>query len=185
MGIMDILGSVISGGVTGVLGSVISGIISYKSKQLEYKHELAMEKAAQDTMKLEWEQRTKVAEIESETKRTAAEYEAFTESIKADKATYSTAVRFEKLKLGWLYALMMVTVDFSRGMVRPASTALFSIMTFVIYFSLKHQINSVPNLSDEVIKLFGQTVTMILYLASTTLCWWFGARGISKFNNTK
>lgn len=180
MDIMSVLGSVVSGGVTGVLGSAITGIMAYKTKKLDYEHELAMEQAARETMKEEWAQRTKVAEIEAGAKVETAELEAFGESIKADRATYSDGIAFEKLRGGWIYALLMVLVDFLRGIIRPMTTILFITMTFVMYATLKTKVDLAGGDPKALTDLFGQVVTVILYLATTTVCWWFGARGMSK-----
>jgi len=180
MDVLSLLGSVVSGGVTGVLGSAISAVISYKTQALEYRHELEMEQAARETMKEEWAQRTKIAEIEGETQKDVAATQAFQASIMSDKATYSTGIAFDKLKGGWFYALLMVMVDFLRGIIRPLSTILFITMTFIMYFSLKARVEAAGTDPKALMDLFNQAVTVILYLATTTVCWWFGARGISK-----
>jgi hypothetical protein len=180
MDLLSIVGSVVSGGVTGILGSAITGVMDYKNKQLQYKHELDMEQAARATMEAEWAQRAKVAEIEGQTKVETAELEAFSESIRSDKATYSDGIAFDKIRGGWFYALLMVLVDFLRGIIRPASTILFIVMTFVMYFSLKRKVDLAGVEPTALMDLFNQVVTVTLYLASTTVCWWFGARGLSK-----
>lgn len=180
MDLSSILGSVVSGGVTGVIGSAITGVMSYKDKQLQYKHELDMELAARETMRLEYEQKAKVAVIEGDAAVEKAEVEAFAESIRADKATYSAGIAFDKVRGGWIYAMLMVIVDFLRGIIRPATTILFIVMTFVMYFSLNRRVSIAGSDPKAVMELFGQVVTVVLYLATTTVCWWFGARGISK-----
>ncbi len=180
MDLLNVVGSVVSGGVTGVIGSAITGVMDYKNKQLQYKHELDMERAARETMEAEWAQRAKVAEIEGQTKVETAELEAFSESIRSDKATYSSGIAFDKLKGGWLYALLMVLVDFLRGIIRPASTILFIAMTFVMYFSLKARTEAAGSDPKALMDLYSQVVTVTLYLATTTVCWWFGARGLSR-----
>jgi hypothetical protein len=177
---MSIIGSVVSGGITGVLGSAITGFMDYKNKQMQFKHEFDMEVAARATMEAEWAQRTKVAEIEGATQVAVAETQAFQASITADKATYSTGIAFDKLKGGWFYALLMVLVDFLRGIIRPLSTVLFIVMTFVMYSSIKTRVDLAGTDPKALMDLFNQVVTVILYLATTTVCWWFGARGISK-----
>lgn len=180
MDILGILGSVVSGGVTGVLGSAISGIFNYKNKQLEYKHELEMEVAARETMKEEWAQRTKVAEIEGATQSDLAAQESYQASMGMDKATYSSGIAFDKLHGGWVYAALMVVVDFLRGIIRPLSTILFIAITFIMYFTLKHRVDIAGTDPVALMDLFNQVVTVILYLATTTVCWWFGVRGESK-----
>lgn len=180
MNFMDVLGSVISGGMTGVLGSAVTSFIDYKTKKLQFLHEEAMEKATQETMRLEWEGRSKVAIVEGETQKNVAESEAFLESIKADQATYSSGIEYNKIKLGWLYAFLMVLIDFLRGIIRPASTIAFVVMTFWIYASIQGKINVIPTDSTAMMDLFNQVTTVILYLSVTTVCWWFGVRGVSK-----
>ena len=183
MDILGLLGSVVSGGVTGVLGSALTGVIEYKNKQLQFKHDLEMEKAARETMEAEWAQRTKVAQIEGDTQKDVAASQAFQTSILADKATYSTGIAFDKLKGGWIYAFLMVLVDFLRGIIRPLSTILFITMTFVMYASLKGKVDAAGTDPKALMVLFDQVVTVILYLATTTVCWWFGARG--NYNSVK
>jgi hypothetical protein len=176
MDIFSILGSVVSGGATGVIGSAISSIFNYKNKQLEYKHDLDMEIATRETMKEEWAQRTKIAEVEGATQSDLAAQESFQASMLADKATYSAG-----LNIGKVGTALMVTIDFLRGIIRPVSTILFISMSFYIYFSMKEKLVATGADPTGFMDLFNQVTTVILYLATTTVCWWFGVRGESKW----
>ena len=180
MDIISILGSVVSGGITGVLGSAITSVMAYKTKQLDYKHDLDMEVATRDTMKEEWAQRTKIAEVEGQTQITVADMNTLAASLAADKATYSTG-----LTLGHIGTALMVTVDFLRGIIRPAATILFTIMTFIIYARVQSRVDVAGTSPTALMDLLNQIVTVILYLSTTTVCWWFGARGISTKSNQK
>jgi len=150
---LELIGSVLSGGVTGLFGAGISSVIEYLKQKQKDQHELAMIQAERETLKLEIQGRERVADIQAETSRDIAESKAFSESLIADRASYSTG------NSKWL-----VLVDAVRGLTRPVLTLMLVVLTSVLWFTTDDQI------------LQSQIVATVLYVTTASILWWFGSR---------
>ncbi len=88
----------------------------------------------------------------------------------AMRASYAEAGRrWSRSDDGWAMSL----VDVIRGLVRPALTVGFLALTAAVYFTLG---------DDPVaeIDIAPRVIDTILYLSTTTVLWWFGARQAGK-----
>lgn len=156
----DALLAIVSGGATGLLGTGLSFVTSYFQKRQAHRHEVALRRLDMEIARVEAAGYERVAGIEAEGERDRAAWRALEESYR------EAARRWSRPGDGWL----MLFVDFCRGMTRPGLTWTFVGLTGAIYFTVAA--------SDDNMRL--QIVNTILYLTTTTVLWWFGARQLAK-----
>lgn len=145
------------GGITGLIGGIAEKITAYKTKQLEielekqkFANELALRKVDAEIMAQEWAARTKVADIEATAKVEVEDSKAFATSYQMEPKTYG---------IKWLDAL--------RGSIRPALTLYLCAVVTLMYMRTDGGSINAQSVADT-----------ILYLSVTSVCWWFGSRGV-------
>lgn len=187
---MDVL-SVLSGGLTGLLGSGISAWANFKTAKLKNEHDQAMAKIEQDTIKVEAEANIKITQAQTEGSIAIAETDAFKDSMSSISQNLFDKSYMDRLMsskwtrpIGALISLLFGLVDFLTRLARPALTYYLvgasSYVTLLAYAILKEK--GIPTLTTEqAYTLFNQCVTMILYLTSTIVAWWFCDRQLTKF----
>ena len=155
---LDGLLAILTGGATGVLGTLISFGTNYLERKQKHAQELELRDRDIDLAKIESAGLERVAQIEAESREDQAAWRGFEESFREARARWSRPGD----------GFMMLFVDFCRGMTRPGLTWLFVCLVGGIYFTVAD----------------GETETKvidtILYLATTCVTWWFGARNIGK-----
>jgi hypothetical protein len=157
------ISDLVFGGITGLVGGIAQKWADYKTKKLElemqqkkHENEIAMRKVDAEIMQQEWAARTKVAEVEADSKAFEASHN--------EPELYSEKVA-PTVKQGWL----LVFVDFLRGIVRPFLTLYLCAVTTVMY--MRTDGGSINPQS---------VVDTVLFLTTTAVCWWYGSRGNSK-----
>jgi hypothetical protein len=186
MGIIELLTSVLGGGMTGLLGGVANRYFDWlaekekvKLQEMTFKHEYAIaEKEAEKAVILAKEQR--------EQKETEASYAALTESYKTDKATFFSeswmAVMGARTKaiVGFMFAM----VDLVRGLTRPGLTLYLCIVStwmtykiYVIFDALTPKITADTASLGQLVGTANTIIIAILYLTTTAVSWWFASRG--------
>jgi len=156
--------SLLGGGLTGVVGSAISKYSEYKVKKLEFENKVTMAEISAKSAKLETESQERVAALSAESEAQRSQDQVLSASYEADSAKYTGDVGF---------------VDFVRGTMRPAITLyLIGLTTWValILYNLVHEMNGEAFLHEEVFPLWQQVVSLVLYLTTTAVTWWFGTR---------
>ena len=169
--ILESLGAILSGGVTGLIGSAITSYTDLKKQKMLLAHKEVMERLSFDMMKLEAESKIKVVEVETEGKISVADAQLLAESYKADRATYST-----EGKRNVVVEFLLGLVDVCRGSVRPLLTYYFTVLIsiqFFRFFSSYSELNTSPEVLGEMLNKI--TIT-ILYVGTTVVLWWFGTR---------
>lgn len=190
MSFFDLIGNVAAGGLTGLIGTGITqGVDLIKQKQAN-KHELA--KGAQLLLQNEHELKMLDKEKEYQLSMAISENEAAKElaetglkqatiiadagnlqaSIGHDRASYS----LDMSKAGKFGAVLGSIIDLLRGIVRPLTTFFFEIVLAVmVYYSFQEASRIDPSaLAGELSKL----IDAVIYITTTVVMWWFGARGI-------
>ena len=157
MGFAEIIGSVLTGGLTGVIGSGITSYVEFKKQEQKFAHDLQIATLDNEMMKLEIAGKERVAVIEQETEELIADSKAFSESIAADRATYS-----QGMKSKWL-----VAVDVVRGLTRPTLTVVLCVLTATIWFTTDEKLQ--PDIKKQV-------AATVLYVTTAAVLWWFGSR---------
>lgn len=162
---LDLLMGVLSGGVTGLVGTVISGGMKFFENKQKHGHELAIMEMEMRQMDKEAELAVKVAETEMEGKDRTAAWAALEASYKESTSRMSTG------DSPWL-----ILVDVVRGLMRPVITLGTLLLMAVIYFTIAQDMAPGP----DGIPVQVTIVTTVLYIATTSVLWWFGTRNLSK-----
>lgn len=170
----EIISSVLSGGLTGLLGAAITKFSEYKTKQLDIEqlklkhlHEAAMKELDASIMQKEYEARMQIAEVEAQALVESEDSRAFAKSYDMEPERYSNPAK-SSIAQNWA----LVVLDFVRGIVRPGLTIYLCLIVTIMYAKA-----SGSAVSEAVAMEIVQTV---LYLCTTSILWWFGARGRSK-----
>lgn len=188
-----LLSSVMSGGATGLLGILIQRFFDAKSKAqdieviaLNHKNALDLKEMEIKTVAREWEGREAVAQREAEGVAAQAQAEEHAREVEADSSNYGRSIDNDKAtysapdaqkKNKWL-AVMMGSVDFIRGITRPALTMYLVVLTHIM-FNWARQIaaeKGVTLTAVEVKEIIMTIITTLLYLATVAVVWWFGTR---------
>lgn len=145
------------GGLTGLIGGIVEKVTAYKTKQLDiqlqkekFVNEVALRKVDAEIMAQEWAARTKVADIEATAVVQAEDSKAFAASYQLEPKKYG---------IKWLDAL--------RGAIRPSLTIYLCVVVTVMYMRTDGGTIDAQSVADT-----------ILYLCVTSVCWWFGSRGV-------
>jgi hypothetical protein len=161
---LDLMMSVLSGGVTGLLGTVLSGGMKFFENKQKHGYELAIMEMEMRQMDREADNAVKIAETEMEGADRTAAWQALEASYKESTS------RISKGESPWL-----VAVDVVRGLMRPVMTLGLLILLAVIYFTVAQGLTAGDGLPMRV-----NIILTISYLATTSVLWWFGTRLLSR-----
>ena len=156
---LESLLAVLGGGATGLLGTVISAGAEWLREKQRHAHEVALRRLDMEMMRTEAASAERIAAIERETEQTRAEHAALEASYRA------ATTRMSRGDSRWLAA-----VDVIRGLTRPVLTWVFVAFIGWMYFTA-------GSLRAETRE---QMVDTVLYLATTCVLWWFGARHVGR-----
>ena len=156
---LDLVSSILMGGGTGLIGTAVTGALDFFRRRQTHRHELELRETDLRIVRAEAESAERIAAVEAESVETAAAWSAL-------EGSYEEAGRrWSRGDSGWI-----VFVDVVRGLTRPGLTWSFVALTGYVYFFL----------GATEATLRGRIVETILYLTTTTVTWWFGARQLSK-----
>ena len=189
---MDILATILGGGVTGLLGNIITSITNYKMQKLKNKHEAKMADIDLKTIRLETEMQVKITEAETEGQVQIAEMDALKESYKqAAKPLFDRSYMQHLFKSKWtswigsILSLLFGIVDFLKGAARPILTYYLmgaaTWITILAYKMLKESTAETVLDVEKAHQLFDTTTQTMIYLTVATVSWWFADRRISKY----
>lgn len=168
----DALAAVLSGGATGMLGAAFTTWGELTKLKEANRHAEAMAVHDLAVAKVEAEGKLAIARSEGEAAIGVAEDGALAASYSHDKATYYTG------ELGPVGRFFMVLVDFLRGIIRPAETLYFTgLCTWLTVVAIDMLSKLDADASAKIVtQLVPQVVLVVLYLTTTIILWWFGAR---------
>jgi|TARA_R100000655_G_scaffold1900_5_gene7125 ammonia channel protein AmtB len=156
---LDVLGAVFSGGLTGILGSAVSGIFKFlevreanKAKVADRQHELRLQEIQMKAFQQETERELAIASQKSASEQMVASYDHDSKIGEGSQWCVNT------LRL-----------------VRPAITLLSWAMVTMIWFTMNKGFLDAASQSEVMRYLIMTTV----YTASASTLWWFGDRGRS------
>ncbi len=159
---LDVLLSILTGGVSGLLGTAVSFFSSYFQAKQRHAQEMELRRLDMEMARAEAASAERVAAVEAESARDQAAWSALEASYK------EASRRWSRGDSKWL-----VFVDVVRGLTRPGLTFMFVGLVGTIYFTLGG--------SDmETIDIRPRIIDTVLYLATTCVLWWFGARQLAK-----
>lgn len=187
---LDLLGmlvsGVLSGGATGLIGVGIQRWFDYKNRQqdieivkLNLANTVELSKLESDRARIQADISLTESNNNLEMSLALADSEALQASIAADSTQYLD--KAAQRKRGWvanLVTLMMATVDFTRGMLRPGMTIYLCILVTAMFtwaqeLAAAHGVNIT---ASQVSDLINQIIATVLYVFTTITLWWFGSR---------
>ncbi|AUR96005.1 TMhelix containing protein [Vibrio phage 1.215.B._10N.222.54.F7] len=170
--ITDIFTTAVSGGVTGLIGTVFSGVMLWRENANKRKHEIEMRRVDIEERKAEAELTMKQIEAETEATKISAELNAFNSSIQADRATYSSRGSD---------SAVLLFVDAVRGLVRPVLTVALVIITSIVIFDVIEAAGGYDTvIQAQSAELYADLIHALIYMTTTAVLWWFGAREVKK-----
>lgn len=201
------ISSVLSGGATGLLGIIISKFFESRKQAQDLEVlKLNMQNAI-DVRRIELEaqerlatrsaeEREAVASLDAVARETEAQERSLNASYAADRATYSMPSVQEippELLRGSRFArtlavlssfsarVLLLLVDFTRGMIRPGMTiyTMYLLTCLLLWVQLLFNTSKLVLDSDQVLNLVAQVVDTITYLSVSLATWWFGLRPAS------
>lgn len=151
---MELIFSLLSGGVTGILGSLLGRVAGFfekaqtqKFRREEWGHERALIDLQMRGREAEWENERAIAEVDAASRMREASYAHDTSTGQGSQ---------------WVINVLRL--------VRPALTLALIAMTAAFWFSRDLD----TTIDGE--SLRGRIVASTLYLATAAVTWWFGDR---------
>ena len=166
---MEILTSLLAGGLTGLLGTVLTGGLKIFHKRQAHRQEIELRKIDLSMINAEAAAAERVAVIEAESEKAQAEYDALQASYKEAATRFTEGYRMSSAQV-WV----LLGIDVVRGLMRPALTLFLVISTTTIYFSLTGAMDL------PAVEMQERIIATLLYLTTTCVTWWFGGRTVEK-----
>lgn len=189
---------ILFGGLTGLIGNAFTTFFKYKNAKMEHAHKENMVKLETDAMIRESEAQIKITKSRIEGEIELADSAAFDTSQKvASKKMFSEKwidmimAAGEAQWYGWLFRFLgmliaagFAFVDWLNGFMRPALTLYLvgstSYITYLAWVIINSQ--GLETLtSTQAVGIFTQVTSTVIYLAVSSVTWWFGDRTMSKF----
>ena len=159
----ELLGAVLSGGVTGIIGTAISGVTAYFKQKAADKHELAMREMDMAEIRLEAESAERRVALQIEGQISQAEAAALSESIRSEA---SITEKWGGIEPTPAMAWVLLFIDFVRAMMRPGITIFCLWLSFVIW-----KWHGSPEIEMQIVQA-------VLFITVASSLWWFGTRGM-------
>lgn len=178
--LLGAIGSAAGGGVFGLLGTGIKHWFDHQAEQAKRQFELAMRKMDREEMQLEHE--LQMQTIEKQTERDIAiahqdrlslEAQVAGEVEQAELAMRRESYANDKATYGGGF------VDAIRGLMRPVLTLYFALLMALITYQLM-QITGNQVGAANADYLLKQVINTCIFLATTSVTWWFGSRPVKR-----
>ena len=193
---------IILGGVTGLIGNAFTTFFKYKNAKLEFAHDEKMVDLETQAMIKEAEAQIQVTKARIEGEVELADAAAFDTSqtagnkqLFADKWIDMIMANRDKKWTGWFFGLMgtciaagFAFVDWLNGFMRPALTLyLVGSSSFITYLAwqIMQEAGLATLTATQAIDIFQQVTSTMIYLAVSSVTWWFGDRTMSKYLQEK
>jgi len=187
---------VLLGGLTGLLGNVLTGWMNLKTMKAKNEHEAKMIALETAAMKEEAKMQIAITKTEIEGAVELADSAAYMQSIKVgNQAMFSEKWvdrlfnvegkigKFFAIPAGILIAMAFGFVDWLRGIMRPGITlyltGMSTVITWMAWNIMKQ--HGIDITSDQAVGIYNQTTSIVIYLTSSCILWWFGDRRTAKF----
>lgn len=191
----------LSGSITGLIGTIWSGYNQRKQKELDLKleeskqrHALEMVRAESEAMLAEAQANIQITESQVMGAVELAEVEAFSDSQRHGNAQSLSSAFAERLANvdGWarfitlpllsILCFLLGLADFIKGLARPCITAyLLGVSTWLSYKSWQLlELTNTALSPAQAVDIVEQAISVLLYLSTTAVTWWFGDRMTEK-----
>lgn len=181
---LDTLGTICSGGITGLLGTALQGIGEYFRRRQSFRQELELRRLDMAMMDKEWEYRDRIACREGDLRLQQSSDALRQSSYDHDQATYSQRLAIHSVALKGT----LVFVDVVRGLIRPTLTLLLCVLMWqtLVQAGEVLELAGISGLEPAAaLRIYRDIVTTALYVAVTAIVWWFGGRSNAIRGNTK
>jgi len=194
---------IILGGVTGLIGNAFTTWFKYKNAKMEHTHKEKMVSLETSAMIQEAQMQIQVTKSRIEGEIELADAAAFTTSQKvgSEKLFHEKWIDMimeagkQSKWTGWIYKMLgtmiaaaFAFVDWLNAAMRPVLTIyLVGGSSLITYMAWKvMEAAGLPTITaDQAIVLFNQVTSTMIYLAVSSVTWWFGDRTMSKFLQKK
>ena len=201
MGLLDVVGSVMTGGLTGILGGAVQLLFSWLNAKAEIqkmevqgKIQVDIITAKAQAAKTEWDARAQVAAREAEGKAAVADADAVARSNEADaKIDLLGKIEAPEGKGWWARGvkgfvwMLAGLAEVWRATMRPGLTVYLAIMVTLLYLEAQRMIQAMDaswhmEMAQQVYVFIVQT---LLYLFGVALAWWFATRKVPELMKVK
>jgi len=162
------LATLISGGLIGTIGAFATNIVGYFKKKQEHKQALEIKK-------LDIQFNLASLKMETEIRREESADDLLENSYKHD--TSFASGKIENFSI--VERILLVGMDLFRGSIRPLLTLFLIWQVYITQVEVAEILKAagMDGLSvPDALNIYREVVEMILFLASTSVCWWFGSR---------
>lgn len=159
------------GAIVGLFGSWLTKREERRNAELKYDYEVKMAQIRKQEAELEFnhelalaDKKMEQAKTEGEIKMDIQEIEALRDSMKEQQMTYG--IKF---------------VDALRGMMRPVITIYLLLVASYVAFKIGGYIGGLEAIdTEELVSMYKDTISQVMFLLTTAVTWWFGSRPSSK-----
>lgn len=159
---IDALMAILTGGATGLLGTALGFAAEYLTARQTHAHEVELRRFDMELARVEAASAERAAVAAAETAESAAAWSALEASYRESGA-----------RLGSADSPWLTFVDVVRGLLRPLLTLGSLALVAAMYFTL-------GSTDIEILDIRPRIVDTALYVATTCVLWWFGARSLDK-----
>lgn len=162
-----VFGSTGFGTVVGLLGSAVTRWFEKKQREQEFKERLELRKLDIEEMRLEQSHELAVADKQMQ----RAEVESTIAINKGELTAFSKSIGIGAIKSG------VAWVDGFNSLMRPIITLFFLGVSTWFAYEVHRLLGGLEALHPEkLFELYLKIIGTILFLTSTCVTWWFGAR---------
>ena len=159
---IDALMAILTGGATGLLGTALGFAAEYLTARQTHAYEVELRRFDMELARVEAASAERAAAAAAETAESAAAWSALEASYRESGA-----------RLGSADSPWLTFVDVVRGLLRPLLTLGSLALVAAMYFTL-------GSTDIEILDIRPRIVDTALYVATTCVLWWFGARSLDK-----
>ena len=190
---------IILGGVTGLIGNAFTTWFKYKNAKMEHAHKEKMVSLETSAMIQESQMQIQVTKSRIEGEIELADAAAFQTSQKVGSKQLFHEKWIDMIMeagkqskwTGWIYKILgtmiaaaFALVDWLNAAMRPVLTIYLvagsSLITYMAWKVMEAAgLSSIT--TDQAVLLFNQVTSTMIYLAVSSVTWWFGDRTMSKF----
>jgi hypothetical protein len=191
---------VILGGITGLIGNAFTTWFKYKNAKMEYEHDEKMVTLQTQAALEEAKANIEITKSKVEGDVELADSAAYTESQKTgqtalfgqgwvDSMLNSTGKISYFLKpMGTILATIFALVDVLRALMRPTLTIyLVGLSTYITYLAWEiiQKAGMEAITGTQALDIFQTVTSTIIFLAVSSVTWWFGDRTMAKYLEKK
>lgn len=164
----------ITGSAFGLLASAVTNLFGLVKQKQVNAQEVTLRRLDLEAMDKEYQFRDREAVREMETTLSLSADTLVAESFGHDVASYSKGV-----KPSALGTLLLVIVDFIRGLTRPGLTIYLIWQVHATRTEVQGVLDAIGSSALDAmaaLDIYREVVKMTLFLASAAISWWFGSR---------